>query len=85
MKPLLRHKPREFTLFLFGQKTSLRSKDLLSITAGQVRNLSSGQELVVSVSPKRTRRVVLDESLVEAIRNLLASREYKDSDRLFSP
>ena len=84
IKKLLSDNPRDLCLFTLGINTNLRAGDLLSITAGQVKNLKPMDE--IEVREKKTgkiRRISLNKACVTSIKNLLASRTYVDDEPLF--
>lgn len=84
IKKYLTDNPRNLCLFVFGINTNLRASDLLRIKVGDVRNLKSGDE--IEIKEKKTgknRRVTLNKSVVEAVKGLLASQTYDDTDFLF--
>jgi hypothetical protein len=84
MRRLLFHKPTEYALFVFGLRKGLESKELMGITAGQVRDLKPGEDLVLNtVRTGRPKRVRVGEIEVEAIQNLLESRPFGDQEPLF--
>ena len=85
IKKLLAGHPRNYCLFVLGINTAFRAGDLLSITAGQVRDLGVGDHLEVREQKTgKLRRVTLNRAAVEAIQQLLESREFGDDDYLFS-
>jgi hypothetical protein len=84
MRQLLFHRPKEYALFVFGVRKGLESRELMSITAGQVRDLKPGEELVLKAGRSgREKRVRVGEVEIEAIQNLLASRCYGDQEPIF--
>ncbi len=84
IKKLLADKPRDFALFTIGINTNLRASDLLQIKAGQVRNLKPNDSFEIrEIKTKKARRVTLNGVCIDAIRNLLASKPFEDSDYLF--
>ncbi|MFT5730424.1 MAG: integrase [Desulforhopalus sp.] len=89
IKTIKRHlrndKPRDYCLFVLGINTNLRASDLLSISVGQVRELSAGDELVLKEKKtKKGRRITLNESAGEAIQYYLESvSDLSDEDSLF--
>ncbi len=84
IKKLLADNPRDFALFTIGINTNLRASDLLQIKAGQVRNLKpNGSFEIREIKTKKARWVTLNKACIDAIRNLLASAPYEDSDYLF--
>jgi hypothetical protein len=83
MRQLLYHKPKEYALFILGLRKGLGLGELMAITAGQVRGLKPGQELVLKRGKGRAHRVRLDETEVEAIQNLLESRPFGDQELIF--
>lgn len=85
IKKLLDDKPRDLCLFTLGINTNLRASDLLRITAGQVRGLKPGDELVLREKKTgKERRITLNKTVINTIQRLLGSREYTDDDYLFS-
>lgn len=85
IKKILKHdKPRDHCLFVLGINTNLRASDLISIKAGQVRDLAAGDELVLKEQKtKKERRITLNESVVEAVRHYLDKEDLDDEDSLF--
>ena len=84
IKKLLADNPRDFALFTIGINTNLRASDLLQIKAGQVRNLKPNDSFEIKEKKtKKARRVTLNGACIDAIRNLLASAPFEDSDYLF--
>ena len=84
IKKLLADNPRDFALFTIGINTNLRASDLLQIKAGQVRNLKPNDSFEIKEKKtKKPRRVTLNGVCIDAIRNLLASAPFEDSDYLF--
>ena len=84
IKKLLSDNPRDFALFTIGINTSLRAGDLLSLTAGKVRGLKTGEE--IEIKERKTRKlrpITMNKAVIDAIKGLLASRPYKDDDFLF--
>ena len=84
IKKLLTDNPRDFALFTIGINTNLRASDLLRIKVGMVRGLQPNDEIEVrEKKTKKNKRVTLNKACIDAIRNLLASKPFKDSDYLF--
>jgi integrase len=84
IKKLLSDKPRDLALFIIGINTNLRASDLLSLKAGKVRHLKPNEEIEIRErKTNKTRRITLNKTCVNAIRTLLASKSFKDSDFLF--
>ena len=84
IKKMLLKNPMHYCLFVIGINTNLRASDLVKLTAGQVRGIKPMGE--ITLKEKKTgkhRRITLNGTCVMAINNLLAQREYKDSDPLF--
>ena len=84
IKAFLAKRPRDLALFTLGINTNLRAVDLLKIRIGQVRSLKPMES--VELREQKTgkmRRVTLNKVCVEAIRKLIASRDYQDDDYLF--
>lgn len=46
IKKLLQDNPRDLCLFTLGVDSNLRASDLLRITAGMVRHLEAGDEII---------------------------------------
>jgi integrase len=85
IKKLLSDRPRDYCLLILGINTNLRASDLLQIKAGQVKSLKPMDE--IEIKEKKTgkrRRVSLNKACVEAIKRLLATKDYGDNDPLFS-
>jgi len=84
IKKLLADNPRDLCLFTLGINTNLRASDLLRITAGQVRHLQAGDELVLKEKKTgKERRITLNKAAVNAIQNLLPAHLFSDDDPLF--
>ena len=84
IKKLLADNPRDFALFTIGINTNLRASDLLRIKVGMVRGLQPNDEIEVrEKKTKKNKRITLNKACIDAIRNLLASKPFKDSDYLF--
>ena len=84
IKKLLSDKPRDLALFTVGINTNLRASDLLNIKVSQVRNLKANDEIEVKEKKTgKTRRITLNNTCIKTIRNLLASKPFKDDDYLF--
>ena len=84
IKKLLHDKPRDLCLFTLGINTNLRASDLLRITAGMVKDLKPGDELVIK--EKKTgkhRRITLNKAASSSIQALFESRQYDDPEPLF--
>lgn len=86
IKKMLKYeKPRDYCLFVFGINTNLRASDLLSIEVGQVRDLEAGDE--VELKEKKTgksRRITLNQSVVEAVQHYLGCVNLEDHEPLFT-
>jgi len=84
IKKLLSDNPLYSALFTIGINTNLRASDLLSIKVSQVRGLKPMDEL--TLAEKKTgnqRRISLNKTCIDAIKELLATRPYQDNDYLF--
>jgi integrase len=84
IKKMLSDNPRNQALFTIGINTNLRASDLLSIKAGQVRDLKPGDS--IQVKEKKTgkfRTITLNKACTGAIHKLLQTRPYKDGEPLF--
>ena len=88
LKKILRDRPRDYCLFVFGINTAYRANELLSITVGQARNLREGDILELKQSKnKRYRMVKINSGVMEAVRYYLRNdkkiRKADDEDFLF--
>jgi integrase len=84
IKRMLADKPRDLALFTIGINTNLRASDLLNLRVGQVRGLKPGGDIEIKETKTgKPRRITLNKTSTEAIKDLLASKEYLDEDRLF--
>ena len=84
IKKLLANKPRDLALFSIGINTNLRASDLLRLKVGQAKDLKAGD--AVEIKEKKTgkaRRITLNKTCINAIQNLLDSKQYQDDDYLF--
>ena len=84
IKLMLSDSPRNQALFTIGINTNLRASDLLSIKAGQVRDLKPGDS--IQIKEKKTgkfRVVTLNKACIQAIQKLLTLSLYNDNDPLF--
>ncbi len=82
---LLKSNPRNYALFTVGINTNLRASDLLNLKVEQVRGLKAKESFeITEQKTKKPRRLTLNKSCIDSIRDLLASKEnFKDSDYLF--
>ena len=84
IKKILSDHPRNYCLFTLGINTAYRANELLSIRVGQVKYLKVGELLDLKQSKtNKYRMVTLNQTAVDAIRQLLRSRKYDDDDYLF--
>jgi integrase len=84
IKNNLADNPRDLCLFVLGINTAFRANELLSIRAGQVRDLGVGDVLDLRQSKtKAYRQVTLNRKGVEAIQYLLRSRSFERDEFLF--
>jgi integrase len=84
IKNNLADNPRDLCLFVLGINTAFRANELLSIRAGQVRDLKVGDVLDVRQSKtKAYRQVTLNRRGVEVIGGLLRSRSFEADEFLF--
>lgn len=85
VKRMLRDKPRDLAIFVFGINTNLRASDLLRIKVGQVRHLQPGEHF--SLREKKTgkwRNITINNGVHEAIHGLLTTQPMAtDDDYLF--
>ena len=84
IKKLLADNKRNLALFTVGCNTNLRASDLVKITAGQVRHLKDGDDLVLKERKTgKDRRITLNKTVYEAIQGLLGDQALGDHDPLF--
>jgi integrase len=84
IKKLLKGKPRDHCLFTMGINTNLRASDLIRIKAGDVRQNKPGDDLIIKEQKTgKIRRITLNEAVISAVKELLASTPYNDLDPLF--
>ncbi len=80
IKKLLADHPRNYCLFVLGINTALRASDLIKLTVGQVKDLNFGDTLELrEKKTKKNRQITLNRAVVDAIQNLLANGDFKDS------
>ena len=85
IKKLLADHPLDYALFVIGINTNLRASDLLNIKVHQVRDLKPNDEIVLNEKKtKKPRRITLNKACIQAIQQLLASKQFKDKDYLFT-
>jgi integrase len=85
IKKILADKPRDLCLFTLGINTAFRANELLAIKVGQVRYLEVGDTLTLKQrKTQKYRSVVLNETVVAAIRNYLRQTPLSDEDPLFT-
>jgi len=81
IKKMLAGNPRDLCIFILGINTNLRASDILNIKVKQVRG---ADELVLKEKKTgKVRRITINKAIIEAVKVLLASREYADEDCLF--
>jgi len=84
IKKLLADRPRDLAMFTIGINTNLRASDLLSLKVKQVRGLKPMEEIsLTEKKTKKDRRINLNKNCIDAINQLLATRNYRDNDYLF--
>lgn len=83
IKKLLQDNPRDYCIFITGINTAYRAKEILSIKVGQVRDLEPGGTINLKTKTKKYRRVALNPAVIEAVQNLLKTKEFNDYDYLF--
>jgi integrase len=67
-----------------GINTNLRASDLIRIKAGDVRQKKLGDDLTIKEQKTdKERRITLNEAVISAVKELLASTPYNDLDPLF--
>jgi integrase len=85
IRNLLSKNPSHLCLFSIGINTGFRISDVFQIKVAQVRFLQAGGE--ISIQEKKTgktRKVNLNEGVINDIRGLLDSKNYSDDDFLFT-
>ena len=84
IKKLLKEKPRDYCLFTMGINTNLRASDLIRLSAGDMRGKKPGDELTIKEKKTgKTRRITLNEAVIDAVKELFAYQPYSDLDPLF--
>jgi integrase len=86
IKKCLNDNPKDLCLFTIGINTNLRASDLVRITVGMVKDLKTGDELVLNEKKtKKERRITMNQDCIDAIQNLISSfkRSRKDDSQLF--
>lgn len=74
IKRLLANSPRNYALFIIGINTNLRASDILSLTVGQVRNLTLGDEVVLKEKKTdKERRITVNAEVLDAVTHLINS------------
>ena len=85
IKKLLKSKPRDYCLFIFGINTAYRANEILSIRASQVRNLQAGDSLNVKMSKTgKYRRVSLNENVIKAMVAAFLLENHEEKCMFFS-
>jgi integrase len=85
IKKILADKPRDLCLFTLGINTAFRANELLAIKVGQVRYLEVGDTLTIKQrKTQKYRSVVLNETVIAAIRNHLRQTPLSDEAPLFT-
>jgi integrase len=85
IKKILADKPRDLCLFTLGINTAFRANELLSIQVGEVRYLGVGDTLTLKQrKTQKYRSVVLNDNVVESIKNHLRDASLSDEDALFT-
>ena len=84
IKELLSTNPINILLFIIGINTNLNTKELLSIKAGQVRNLNPGESIqIVNLRNGKIRKVPLNNLCIRSIEHLFKNKYYNDNDSIF--
>jgi integrase len=85
IKKILADKPRDLCLFTLGINTAFRANELLSIKVGEVRYLGVGDTLTLKQrKTQKYRSVVLNDNVVESIKNHLREASLSDEAALFT-
>jgi integrase len=85
IKKILADKPRDLCLFTLGINTAFRANELLSIKVGEVRYLGVGDTLTLKQrKTQKYRSVVLNDNVVESIKNHLRVASLSDEAALFT-
>lgn len=81
IRKLLADNPLYAAIFTVGINTNLRAGDLLDIRARQVRNIKALDEITLREQKTgKGRRITLNKTCVDAIKNLLAWQLYPDDE-----
>ena len=85
IKKSLGDTPRDFALFVVGINTAFRASELLALTVGQVRHLTSGDTLTIREQKTGKKRdVTINKAAHDAIQKLLATMpDAEDTTPLF--
>jgi integrase len=85
IKKSLGDNPRDFALFVVGINTAFRASELLALTVGQVRHLTSGDTLTIREQKTGKKRdVTINKAAYDAIQKLLATMpNVEDAASLF--
>lgn len=81
---LLRGSKRDSALFLVGINTALRGGDLLSLKAGQLFSIETGNSICIKERKTgKQRDVFFNRIATEAVKRLLASKKFEANEPLF--
>jgi integrase len=85
IKKSLGDNPRDFALFVVGINTAFRASELLALTIGQVRHLTTGDTLTIREQKAgKKRNVTINKVAYDAIQKLLATMpDAEDTAALF--
>lgn len=85
IKRYLKRNPRDYAIFIVCTNTALKIGDLRTLTVGQVRNLTPGEDLVLTGEKRENkRRITINNVAYDAIQYLLTSiPEAEDTLLLF--
>lgn len=74
IKDMLKDSPRDFALFTLGINTGYRANELLKLTIADVKHLETGDTLDIwQTKTKKYRRVILNQTVVVALKNWVES------------
>jgi len=86
IKEKLSDNPRDYALFVVGVNTGLRAGDILKLTVGKVREiLADGANggLVRETKTSKTKRILFNNAARDALRKLLATKDYDSAEYIF--
>jgi integrase len=77
----LQSNPRNYAIFVLGINTNFRASDILRRTVGEVRNSSSGSQIIFrEKKTKKVRKVTLNRKVAKALNAWLQVHPWSDDD-----